>query len=292
MKSASIFTSLTRGCKFGKGVASVRSKSAAPAPQLDLLSLVAPLPPSSSSAGKRKDRPVVDEDEDEDEDEVEGEDEGEEEASSGSEEDDSGSAAAGSRSFKTEESVNEFRNMMQIKAKGSRVPNPATTFADMVISEDIKTTLLRNIEESSWKEPTAIQMQAIPCMLAGRDVLAAAPTGSGKTAAYLIPVLSILSARGTNKKSGIRAVILAPTRELAEQICREAKRLSAGRRIKVGLLKKSNAAQALAQRDGSALGSYDVLIATPMRLLYLTREQAVNLSAVQIVVLDEADKLF
>jgi ATP-dependent RNA helicase DDX52/ROK1 len=111
----------------------------------------------------------------------------------------------------------------------------------MGIFEDLETIILKNIEESAWKEPTPIQMQAIPIMLKGRDILASAPTGSGKTAAFVIPVLSKLRAP---KKSGVRALLLAPTKELAEQIHREATRLCAGRRIKISLLKKPTAAAA------------------------------------------------
>lgn len=239
-------------------------------PVLNLFDLV-------SASGEKRQRDVEEEDDG-------GEAEEEEEDEEGTQ------VPSKSRKFRNDEAVNEFRNMMQIKAKGSKIPAPVTTFYDMPISEEIKATIIKNIEESDWKEPTAIQMQAIPALLAGRDVLAAAPTGSGKTAAYLIPVLSALKSA---QKRGIRAIILAPTRELAEQIHREANRLCVGRRIRCGLLKKSNAAQAMAQSDGSVLGVYDVLISTPMRLLYLCRQKGgVDLSAVKMVVLDEADRLF
>ena len=241
-------------------------------PVLNLFDLV-------SASGEKRQRDVEEED-----DGGEAEEEEEEEDEEGTQ------VSSKSRKFRNDEAVNEFRNMMQIKAKGSKIPAPVTTFYDMPISEEIKATIIKNIEESDWKEPTAIQMQAIPALLAGRDVLAAAPTGSGKTAAYLIPVLSALKSA---QKRGIRAIILAPTRELAEQIHREANRLCVGRRIRCGLLKKSNAAQAMAQSDGSVLGVYDVLISTPMRLLYLCRQKGgVDLSAVKMVVLDEADRLF
>lgn len=290
MKSANIFASLTRGAKFKpqkKNIGLFKEDPLnAPAPKLDLLGIVTSSSLSTSGT-KRKDHPSIGEDDDgEEEDENEDEDQDEE---NGNDEDDAMQSSGFPKSFNTEESINEFRNMMQIKAKGSHVPAPITSFNDMPMCVDLKATIIRNIEESDWKEPTAIQMQAIPCMLAGRDILAAAPTGSGKTAAYLIPVLSALKSA---QKKGIRAIILAPTRELAEQINREANRLCAGRRLKIGLLKKSNATQAIAQRNSSVLAVYDVLIATPMRLLYLTRENAVDLSAVQVLVLDEADKLF
>jgi ATP-dependent RNA helicase DDX41 len=82
-----------------------------------------------------------------------------------------------------DDEVNAFRNRMQIKVKGDRPPKPIPTFYDMDMEKDLKNVIVGNIEKSDWKEPTPIQMQGIPSMLAGRDVLAAAPTGSGKTAA-------------------------------------------------------------------------------------------------------------
>jgi len=274
-----VFAALTRGVKFKPGakkgvVVSGGAQAYTAQPVLNLFDLV-------SASGEKRQRDVEEED---DGGEAEEEEEEEEEDEEGTQ------VPSKSRKFRNDEAVNEFRNMMQIKAKGSKIPAPVTTFYDMPISEEIKATIIKNIEESDWKEPTAIQMQAIPALLAGRDVLAAAPTGSGKTAAYLIPVLSALKSA---QKRGIRAIILAPTRELAEQIHREANRLCVGRRIRCGLLKKSNAAQAMAQSDGSVLGVYDVLISTPMRLLYLCRQKGgVDLSAVKMVVLDEADRLF
>ena len=83
------------------------------------------------------------------------------------------------------EEVNAFRNKLQIKVKGTSVPNPCATFSTMNISKGMKPIILENTEKSAWKEPTAIQMQVIPCMLIGRDVLATAPTGSGCMIVYL-----------------------------------------------------------------------------------------------------------
>jgi ATP-dependent RNA helicase DDX52/ROK1 len=137
--------------------------------------------------------------------------------------------------FHREDEVNAFRNRLQIRVSGTDVPHPAATFRSMNITDDLKPIILKNVEESYWKEPTPIQMQAIPVLLNSRDILASAPTGSGKTAAFVIPVLSKL---GGPKKSGIRGLLLAPTKELAEQIHREATRLCAGRRIKICLLTK------------------------------------------------------
>ena len=87
------------------------------------------------------------------------------------------------------EEINAFRNRLGIRAKGREIAAPAARFDDMDFSVESQEILLRNIEESQWKEPTSIQMQAIPVQLTGRDILAAAPTGSGKTAAFLLPIM-------------------------------------------------------------------------------------------------------
>lgn len=149
---------------------------------------------------------------------------------------------------RTEEEINAFRNRMQIKVKGEGIPPPEATFQQMNVAKEIKSVLLRNIELSYWKEPTPIQMQAIPIQLKNRDILAAAPTGSGKTAAYTIPLLSKLAKEIDNatedSTAGIKAVILAPTKELADQIDREVCRLKEGKKIKVCNLRKNIVQQA------------------------------------------------
>jgi ATP-dependent RNA helicase DDX52/ROK1 len=86
---------------------------------------------------------------------------------------------------------------MGIRVDGSAVPAPIAEFAAMRVRKDqqkMKAVLLKNVEASEYKEPTPVQMQAIPSMLLGRDVLATAPTGSGKTAAFAIPMLANLAA--------------------------------------------------------------------------------------------------
>lgn len=103
--------------------------------------------------------------------------------------------------------INEFRNRsapplppfpdrhdewsrLQIKVKGSQIPRPVPTFDEMAISPEIKPVLLRNIEASDWKEPTPIQMQAIPILLANRDLLASAPTGRSSLSSLSLPQAS------------------------------------------------------------------------------------------------------
>lgn len=145
--------------------------------------------------------------------------------------------------------------------------------------------LLRAIKEMGFARPTPIQADAIPAALTGRDVLASAQTGSGKTAAFLLPLLNgmIDKPRGT-----VRALILAPTRELAAQILDDMRDLSVhspvtGAAIFGGV---SHGPQEHAFRSG-----VDVLIATPGRLLDHLRAPYAKLSGLEYLVLDEADRM-
>lgn len=137
---------------------------------------------------------------------------------------------------------------MGIRVEGTGVPAPIAEFESMRLNagqEAMRAVLLRNIEASEYKEPTPVQMQAIPSLLLGRDVLTTAPTGSGKTAAFAIPMLANL---GTPAQSpGVRAVVLSPTRELAVQIHAEFMRLSKGRKFHIVLLSKATAATIASQ---------------------------------------------
>ncbi|KAG4048295.1 putative ATP-dependent RNA helicase ddx52 [Phytophthora cactorum] len=154
----------------------------------------------------------------------------------------------------------------------------------------MKRLLLQNIERSEYKEPTSVQMQAIPSFLLRRDVLATAPTGSGKTAAFAIPMLANLAA-GSGTSSGIRSIVLAPTRDLAVQIRAEFMRLGAGKKLHITLLSKATAATIASQTKSKLAVNHDVLIATPLRLVHLIQESKVDLSTVEMVCLDEADRL-
>ncbi|KAG7381868.1 DEAD (Asp-Glu-Ala-Asp) box polypeptide 52 [Phytophthora pseudosyringae] len=194
-----------------------------------------------------------------------------------------------------QEGVQLLRRQLGIRVSGVSVPAPITSFADMRVdssasAQQMKRLLLQNIERSEYKEPTSVQMQAIPSFLLRRDVLATAPTGSGKTAAFAIPILSNLAA-ASGTSSGIRSIVLAPTRDLAVQIRAEFTRLAAGKKLHVTLLSKATAATIASQTKSKLAVNYDVLIATPLRLVHLIQESKVNLSTVEMVCLDEADRL-
>ncbi|MBI2510446.1 MAG: DEAD/DEAH box helicase [Opitutae bacterium] len=150
--------------------------------------------------------------------------------------------------------------------------------------------LVRAVAARDYAAPTPIQTQAIPAVLAGRDVMASAQTGSGKTAAFVLPLLQRLSAVPISPPLPVRALILVPTRELAAQV--DASIASYGGHLRVPL--KTVVAfggvsinpQMMALRGGA-----DLVVATPGRLLDLVDHNAVRLSRVETVVLDEADQL-
>lgn len=98
-------------------------------------------------------------------------------------------------------------------------------FEELEQQFSIKEELIKNIQTRGYEVPTPIQMQAIPLMLKKREILACAPTGSGKTAAFLVPIIHCL---GAPQKKGFRAVIVSPTRELANQTHRECVKLTEG----------------------------------------------------------------
>mmetsp|Transcript_26912 Transcript_26912/g.63068 ORF Transcript_26912/g.63068 Transcript_26912/m.63068 type:complete len:466 (+) Transcript_26912:71-1468(+) len=169
--------------------------------------------------------------------------------------------------------------------------------------QNVCRAILRNIEDGRWKEPTPIQMQSIPTLMQRRDFIGAAPTGSGKSGAFILPSLFLSSAPhsifyDSSAKNGkgqghgeIRALLIAPSLELAAQLHREVERLGAGKMggLSAMLLSKANAANVLSGSAGGKNG-IDVLVSTPLRLVD-SIEKGLNLNSVRIVVLDEADRL-
>src|SRR5207245_5261079 len=136
-----------------------------------------------------------------------------------------------------------------------------------------------------YNEPTPIQRQALPVILSGGDVIGCAETGTGKTAAFLLPILQKISERA---RPGLRVLVLAPTRELALQIQKnygELNRVKTNRSV-IAIGGANIRTQISELRRGAC-----VLIATPGRLLDLTERGAVNLSTIEVLVLDEADRM-
>src|ERR1051325_9960572 len=139
------------------------------------------------------------------------------------------------------------------------------------------------MERLGITEPTEIQTKTIPHGLAGRDIMASAETGSGKTAAFLLPIIERLKQHGTT-----RALILAPTRELALQIEANAKNYSRAARLRtVSVVGGESASRQIKALDSGI----DILIATPGRLNDLIERGAVSLKTIEVLVLDEADRM-
>jgi len=146
--------------------------------------------------------------------------------------------------------------------------------------------LVRAVASEGYERPTPIQEQAIPHLLRGRDLLGCAQTGTGKTAAFVLPTLQRLSR--TPRTGRIRALVVAPTRELAAQIHERAvaygRHLALRHAVVYGGVGQRNQEQALARKP-------DLLVATPGRLLDLMSQGLIRLDAVEVLVLDEADRM-
>jgi ATP-dependent RNA helicase RhlE len=145
--------------------------------------------------------------------------------------------------------------------------------------------LLRGIDDLGFTEPTPIQSAALPHALAGRDVLASAMTGSGKTAAFVLPILQKLS---RHPGAGTRALVLTPTRELAAQVEEHLAQL--GRHTRISSATVFGGVKAGPQERALRRG-VDVVVATPGRLLDLMRQPWVSFDELEILVLDEADRM-
>ncbi len=149
--------------------------------------------------------------------------------------------------------------------------------------------LLESTIAAGFIEPKPIQVESIPAQLAGHDILGVAQTGSGKTVAFALPILSKIIALGTKRRpKTARALILVPTRELAEQIEDTIKLLAKGTHISTAIVLGGVSRFAQVKKIGPGV---DVLIATPGRLTNLVREGDLTLADTQWLVLDEADRM-
>jgi len=167
--------------------------------------------------------------------------------------------------------------------------------SDQFKSLNLVKPILQALAEEGYKEPTPIQVEAIPEVLAGRDLMAAAQTGTGKTAAFSLPMLQLLSERpaytkknGKRPRKNIRALILTPTRELALQV--DASFRAYGRHLPLrstvilGGVSMGGQIKALSRNP-------DIVVATPGRLLDLASQGRLRLDGIEMLVLDEADRM-
>ncbi|XP_075999839.1 putative ATP-dependent RNA helicase DDX4 [Genypterus blacodes] len=176
-----------------------------------------------------------------------------------------------------------------VDVSGSNPPQAIMTFEEAALCE----TLSRNVSKSGYVKPTPVQKHGIPIVSAGRDIMACAQTGSGKTAAFLLPILQQLMADGAaasrfSQQQEPEAIIVAPTRELINQIYLEARKFSYGTCVRPVVV-YGGVSTAYQMREIS--NGCNVLCGTPGRLLDMINRGKVGLCKVRYLVLDEADRM-
>ncbi len=160
-----------------------------------------------------------------------------------------------------------------------------TKFVELGLREAV----LRAVEEGGYENMTPIQTQAIPNVLEGKDLIAVAQTGTGKTAAFSLPIIQmLLKGEGKRQAKVARSLILAPTRELAVQIAENIRAYAKYVHLRIALVYGGASAK---PQIKSMMPGVDILIATPGRLLDLTNQRHIDLGQVEYLVLDEADRM-
>lgn len=203
--------------------------------------------------------------------------------------------------------VQKIRAELGLHVSGHGVAKPCVSFAHFGFDQE----LLDAVIKAGYTEPSAIQRQAIPVAMEGRDIIGIAKTGSGKTAAFVLPMLiHIMDQQELVKGDGPIGLILAPTRELAVQIYQEARKFAKAYGLKYMMLIEKQAigyslffsfrrvaavyggASKLEQFKDLRSGTVEILVATPGRLIDMIKMKATNLKRVSYLVLDEADRMF
>ena len=178
--------------------------------------------------------------------------------------------------------------MSDIQSAAAQTPAATIRFEDFGLSPDI----LRALSDQGYVHPTPIQAEAIPIVLQGRDVMGAAQTGTGKTAGFALPIIQLLLANASSSASParhpVRALILTPTRELADQVAENVKAYCRHTPLRSTVVFGGidMAPQTAALRAG-----VEIVIATPGRLLDHVQQKTISLSQTQILVMDEADRM-
>ncbi|KAM9761430.1 putative ATP-dependent RNA helicase DDX59 [Menidia menidia] len=185
----------------------------------------------------------------------------------------------------TDEQVERIQQELGIKTQGSDVKRPIIEFEHC----GFPSTLIGNLKKAGYEAPTPVQMQMVPVGLIGRDVIASADTGSGKTVAFLLPVVVRALETPPHKACSPVALILTPTRELAIQIERQAKELVIGLpNMRTALLVGGMPLPPQLHRLKSSI---KIVIATPGRLIEILKQKALQLHEVRVVVVDEVDTM-
>mmetsp|Transcript_53969 Transcript_53969/g.94690 ORF Transcript_53969/g.94690 Transcript_53969/m.94690 type:complete len:785 (+) Transcript_53969:138-2492(+) len=183
--------------------------------------------------------------------------------------------------------IQNLRKELSISATGSHVPSPAPSFAHL--SHVLGKELMEGIRRHGYQQPTPIQAQAIPVALKGRDLIGVAETGSGKTVAYLLPLLvHTISQEKLEKDEGPISVVLCPTRELAVQIEKEVYKFN-----KLLGLRSVTLAGGLSKLEQfkEIKRGCEIAICNPGRLIDIVKMKGCNLRRVTLVVIDEADRM-
>jgi ATP-dependent RNA helicase DDX23/PRP28 len=181
-----------------------------------------------------------------------------------------------------------FKEDFDIATKGGSIPNPMRNWPESGLPDNI----LRIVDQVGYTEPSPIQRASIPIALQSRDLIGVAQTGSGKTAAFILPLLVYISRlprlNVMNRNDGPYALVLAPTRELAQQIEVEARKFASPLGFNTAVLVGGHAIeeQAFQLRDGA-----EIIIATPGRLLDCIERRVLVLSQCCYVIMDEADRM-
>jgi len=191
------------------------------------------------------------------------------------------------RSIQAGINFSKYENI-PVKVSGENAPKNITSFEEA----NLRPLLMENIKKSSYQVPTPIQKYSIPILMADRDLMGCAQTGSGKTASYLIPIINKLLETSADPCSGDnaapQAVIVTPTRELADQIYHEARKFAAGSGLVTRLATGGTGVgfQIRKLRDGC-----NILVCTTGRLKDFTEKKVISYERLQFLVLDEADRM-
>ncbi|XP_045498371.1 ATP-dependent RNA helicase DDX42 [Colias croceus] len=186
----------------------------------------------------------------------------------------------------THEQVEELKNNLGVQISGPEPPRPVSSFAHLGFDEQ----LMKAIRRSEYTQPTPVQAAGVPAALSGRDLIGIARTGSGKTAAFLWPLLvHIMDQKELAPGDGPIGLILAPTRELAQQIYMEAKKFGKVYNIRCVCCYGGGSKW---EQTKALEGGAEIVVGTPGRVIDMIKCKATNLQRVTYLVLDEADRMF
>eukprot|EP01133_Synstelium_polycarpum_P019804 gene19804-23719_t len=186
----------------------------------------------------------------------------------------------------TPDRVLQLRMELDIRIKGRDLVNPVTSFGHFGFDD----TMIQAVQKQGYESPTSIQRQAVPIAMSGRDMIALAKTGSGKTASFIWPaIIHIMNQPYLEKGDGPIALFVAPTRELAHQIYLETQKFAKYYKLRTSVL-YGGVTKLLQCRELKA--GCEIIVSTPGRLIDMIKLKATRMNRVTFLVLDEADRMF